>query len=98
MILAVLLISCSAPEHGSTVKDDKIKFRGTVRHVDIEGGFWGIITDGESKYFPVNLGEAYRRDGLRVRGELKLLGDRPGIRMWGEEVEIINIEKMSGPP
>lgn len=71
-----------------------IKAEGTVKFIDLEGGFFGIIADDGSKYKPVNLSERYQKDGLKVSFEGKFRTDLMGIYMWGKLIEIINIKEL----
>lgn len=69
---------------------------GTIQYIDLEGGFYGIITDQGENYLPLNLPEAFRVDGLRVRFWAKVRNDVMTIYMWGTPVEILKIEKIGG--
>ena len=68
---------------------------GTVIFVDIEGGFYGIISDDGKQYDPLNLGQAYQRDGLRIRFTAKINEVQASIHQWGIIIEIIEIEEIS---
>jgi hypothetical protein len=65
---------------------------GTVRYIDLEGGFYGIETDDGAHLDPVNLPEPFRRDGLRVQARVERLKDRASFHMWGQLVRIVTIE------
>ncbi|MCK9307604.1 MAG: DUF333 domain-containing protein [Methanoculleus sp.] len=69
---------------------------GTVTYVDLEGGFYGIVTDDGRNYLPGNLPEEYRTDGLRVLFSADVEGGGVGIHMWGTPVEIRSIERIDG--
>ena len=69
---------------------------GTVRHIDLEGGFYGIEADDGTKLDPVNLPEEFRQDGMRVRVRVEELKDRVSIHMWGKIVRIVEIKRL--PP
>ena len=75
-------------------QEDIILKRGTVRFIDLEGGFYGIIGDDGKKYDPVNLSQEFQVDGLPVRFKAKVRDDVASIRMWGTPVEIVTIEKL----
>ena len=68
---------------------------GTVRHIALEGGFYGIVTDTGANYLPINLGNEFRQDGLRVRFEKVQRSDVVTIYMWGVPVELTKIETLS---
>jgi hypothetical protein len=67
---------------------------GTVRYVDIEGGFYGIATDEGTKLDPVNLPDAFKQDGTRIRARVERVKDRVSSHMWGALVNILEIERL----
>jgi len=88
LALSVLLLGCLPEENGL------ITAKGTVRYLDLEGGFYGIVADDGTHYDPgESLPEEFRRDGLRVRFTAR---PKEGvtIRMWGKLVEIEKIERI----
>lgn len=96
-LLACLLAGCTTsdtaeqvdPQHESARGDMTV---GTVQYVDLEGGFYGILGEDGTKYNPMNLGESYREDGLRVRFRFRSRDDVATTQMWGQNVEILEIE------
>lgn len=74
------------PEHSHTTA-------GTIRYMEFEGGFYGIVADSGERYDPVNLPAEYAKDGLRVRFQVKEKKGVGSIHMWGKIVEIVKIEK-----
>jgi hypothetical protein len=79
---------------GRSGEPTKGSFTGTVRHVDLEGGFYGIETDDGVKLDPVNLPPDFQQDGVRVRVQVEPLKDRISIHMWGRLVRIASIERL----
>ena len=69
---------------------------GTVRYLDLEGGFYGIEADHGTKLDPVNLPEDFRQDGVRVAVRVEELKDRVSTHMWGTLVRIMEIKRL--PP
>ena len=67
---------------------------GTVTHIDLEGGFYGIMTEDGGKYFPINLDDAYKEDGLRIQFTMRERTDVMTTTMWGTTIEITAIEKL----
>jgi hypothetical protein len=67
---------------------------GTVRHVELEGGFFGIIDEQGNRFDPVNLPQRFEKDGLRVKFRMTKLPDRVSFHMWGTLVKITKIEQM----
>jgi len=68
---------------------------GTVRHIDLEGGFYGIVTDEGAKLDPVNLPEEYRKDGVRIEARVVEIRGRVSTHMWGKLVRIIEFKRLS---
>ncbi|MGH7726858.1 MAG: hypothetical protein ACREOU_15645 [Candidatus Eiseniibacteriota bacterium] len=82
---------------GSTPSPDTttiVEGTGTVRHQDLSGGFFGIVSDDGKQYDPVNLAEEFRQDGLRVRFRGRILRDQASIHMWGQLVELVSTERI----
>lgn len=94
IIFIILLLSgCSSVSRESESNGSVKEFSGVVKYVELEGGFWGIITTENVKYEPVNLEHKYRKEDLEVSGELKIVENTATIRMWGKPVEIIEIRR-----
>jgi hypothetical protein len=98
IVLFLLLCGCCAPAScGEKVPDvgtELVCFDGQVTFVPLEGGFYGITSFDGEKYDPVELPEAFRHDGLRVRIKARLVPRSIGVHMWGKKIEIIAIEKL----
>ncbi|ASJ95522.1 hypothetical protein [Shewanella marisflavi] len=78
--------------------------QGTVRYFNLEGGFWGIITDDGRQILPQNLAQEYRKDGLRLSFKAQEVKDMMTIQQWGvlstlSDIEIIGqVESKSSDP
>jgi len=68
--------------------------KGTVIHVNIEGGFWGVIGDNGKNYYPQNLPEKFKRDSLRISFEYKVSENQFSTRMWGQIIDIVKIVEL----
>jgi hypothetical protein len=68
--------------------------RGTVRYLDVEGGFYGIVTDEGKKLDPVNLPREFQKDGLQIRARVEPVKDLVSVRMWGTPVRIIEVQRL----
>jgi len=79
-------LAASAPERKT------ITFTGRIERLELEGGFWGVITDDGQKLDPGTLPQSMQVDGLRVQGRAQPLTDVMTIRMWGTPVELLEIE------
>lgn len=65
--------------------------QGTVQFLNLEGGFYGIITDSGKRLLPMNLAKEFRQNGaiIRVKGKVKNVLT---IQQWGTPFEISDIE------
>ena len=67
---------------------------GTIKYIQLEGGFYGIIAEGVERYLPVNLPGEFKKDGLRVRFKAKPKKVAT-IHMWGKPIEILEMKEIS---
>jgi hypothetical protein len=74
------------------VEPETLTILGFIKYVELEGGFFGIMTEDGTKYFPDYLGQDYKVDGLGVRVLAKPQEQILGIQMWGTPIEILKIE------
>jgi hypothetical protein len=66
----------------------------TVRHFDLEGGFWAFRGDDSVTYDPAGgVPSDFQRDGLRVYLVAKERPDMASIHMVGRVVDIVSIQK-----
>lgn len=82
-------IDCQVTEK----KEEVISGVGTVKYYALEGGFFGILADNGAKYLPTNLAEDFKKDGLLVTFKVKKQEGKTGIQIWGEYVEVVEINK-----
>lgn len=66
----------------------------TVRYIELEGGFYGIMSDDGESYMPMNLTDEYKEDGLRIIFKMRHRKDVMSFQMWGKNVEITEIQKL----
>jgi hypothetical protein len=101
-LLLVLCIGCKttseAPGDETTTEDMAASqivdgIEGTVVFMDLEGGFFGIQADSGENYFPINLADEFRENGLPVVFAMKARPDVMTPNMWGETIEIIQIAR-----
>jgi hypothetical protein len=98
--LALLVAACSRPSDGWVVPrgagqatGPTIRILGTVRHLELEGGFFAIRSDDDVTYDPTNLPKEFREDGLRVEAEGRRLEETVGTRQVGPIVELTRIRR-----
>ena len=71
-----------------------MRVTGTIRYIQLEGGFWGIEGDDGMNYFPNDgIPLSLRSDQMRVVAELDMISGA-SISMWGKLVRIRSIEKL----
>lgn len=72
---------------------DTISGTGLVVHLDLEGGFYGIIDDRGERLDLANIPEDFKVDSLRVRYQAAYV-DRMTTHMWGRPADLITIERL----
>ncbi len=70
---------------------DLFEILGTVIYEPMEGGFYAIRGDDGRAYDPVNLPEAFRREGLKVRIGARLHEGMASVHMYGVLIEVVSI-------
>lgn len=70
---------------------DEFDATGTVTYIDLEGGFFGIVTGDHESYLPLNLPPEFERDGIKVSFTAVKEPDVITIQMWGTPVRILSI-------
>ncbi|NVM00952.1 MAG: hypothetical protein HWN67_01330 [Candidatus Helarchaeota archaeon] len=81
-------------EEEPKVEKNLISINGTIKHLKLEGGFYGIIGDDGNHYKPIKLAGEFKKDGLKVHIEAKERKGMISIHMWGRTIEILKIEKI----
>lgn len=103
LLTLVLLAGCRTMDRPARAAEEAPKtaiegtsfaFTGTVVFVPLEGGFYGIVGDDGRRYNPLNLPEALRRDGVRVRVKARLPQRGASFHMWGKRIEIVEIKTL----
>ncbi len=99
LLALLLLVACapgqaqSPPATGAVDQQAILEVTATVRHVPLEGGFFGLIAADGTQYDPINLGPEFQQDGLAVQARLRPLRGVVSYRMWGTIVEVVSMEK-----
>ncbi len=75
-----------------------IERTGTIKYFSFEGGFFGIAGDDGMNYDPINLGQTYKKDNLKIKFKGKIRTDIMSTRNWGTSIEISDIEELGAPP
>ncbi len=66
--------------------------QGKIIFKNLEGGFYGLITDKQQKLLPVNLAISFQKNGLIVKFKGQELTDIMTIQQWGTPFKLSNIE------
>ena len=68
-----------------------LSIAGTVKRVEIEGGFWGIESSSGEKFVPLDpLESAFCTNGLSIQAEVELVTVF-SVTMWGKHVLVHSI-------
>ncbi|MEZ4699310.1 MAG: hypothetical protein R2834_03185 [Rhodothermales bacterium] len=71
-----------------------MKITGNVVYQDIEGGFWGIVTDDQVQYEPIEgIPVSLQRNQTRVEAEVEPV-QAISFRMWGQPVRVLTIHRV----
>lgn len=95
ILFLILLFSCKEPENeaGRENKEGAVSARGIVVRVELEGGFYGIVSETGERYDPMNLPEEFREDSLQVFFEGIPKEDVVTFRQWGTPLELSTIRR-----
>ena len=94
LVIVMLALACGDSPFEPTDPNHLVR-TGTVRFMNLEGGFWAIVGDDNITYDPLSpIAAGFQRDGLRVRFEARVRDDVGSTHMVGPIVEIIQIEKL----
>src|SRR5664280_2940728 len=93
IILTLIAVLCLTSFTVGIVSAQSLSFQGTVKYINLEGGFWGILSEEGKNYDPINLAEEFKQEGQRVQVKA-VVKDRVGIHMWGTIIEVTAISKV----
>ena len=88
-VALVLSCGCTTPAENPHA----VQGAGTVVYIDLEGGFYGIVSDHGEEYLPLNLPEEYQKNGMSVLYEGVIREDMYTIQQWGTPVDITAIQE-----
>jgi hypothetical protein len=106
VVAAIVLVACAPKSTGSSgggaadssrgaAQRSDVDVTGTVRHFDLEGGFWAIRGDDSVTYDPRNsVPDSFRQEGLRVRLKARKLEGVMGTHQVGPIVEVLSLTKL----
>ncbi len=93
LLILILTLVTTGCQTDRTAHDNTVSGKGMIRHVQLEGGFYGIIADTGERFLPENLERGLQQDSLRVTFE-GVVTDRPTFAMWGRTLRLTHIEKL----
>jgi hypothetical protein len=65
LLLAISLCGCS---------EESVVFgTGEIKYIDLEGGFYGIVSDNGEHYDSINLPLEFKEDSLQAEFKLKIM-------------------------
>lgn len=95
LILILIIVVSSTVIYSRFIKENDNMITGVVKYFDIEGGFYGIISDEGKNYFPINLSSEYKVDGLKIRFNYKEVKDYVNIYMGNPSWDFKYREKLN---
>jgi len=69
-----------------------MKMNGTIKYINIEGGFWGIISTSGQQFLPVNLPSSYQVHGASISCNYRPAKQMDSFIQWGLAIQIISFE------
>jgi hypothetical protein len=81
-------------ENSSAPQQLSVEGTGTVRYVPLEGGFYVIEADEGAFYDPINLGDEYKVDCVRISFVARLAPELVSFHMVGTMVELVEISRL----
>ena len=75
-----------------------VTFEGTIEYIMLEGGFYGIQSNDQKNYDPVNLEPQVAISGLSVQVNATICSSCVSFHMWGIIITIQNISVINDTP
>jgi heat shock protein HslJ len=79
------------PDDSRNTASTRVSGEGTVRFIERDGGFYGIITTTGENYLPENLPASMKVDGTRIRFEGIVRARTAGYEGWGTPISLITV-------
>jgi|TARA_B110000438_G_C15665212_1_gene585748 hypothetical protein len=93
-IACFAFVGCETNDTAST-SSEWHSFEGEVVWVKTSRGFWAIQTKKSGKINPLKLPEAFKVNGLKICGEVRLFPKAESARNWGTVGEVRAVERLS---
>lgn len=102
-------IQIASSEEPKPVQEKSMKnlsnysYKGTIRYMNMEGGFYGIVTDKGEKLLPIGLEKKYFVEGTVISFSGKYVEGMMTIQQWGkpfkvDKVQLISLGKNTNNP
>ena len=76
----------------SLADDKQLWHQGTIKYFNLEGGFYGLITENGNRYLPLNLAKEFHQNGAVVKFTGKAEPGMMTIQQWGTPFTITDIK------
>lgn len=102
----VVLSSCSQANHNLVEQKNNVKPEAqkmttekemvwhavTVKYLEMEGGFYGLVSDKGDKFLPRNLAKEYQLPGTQLKVKGEVIKGMITIQQWGKVFNITDVE------
>ncbi|MBA6263632.1 MAG: hypothetical protein V7780_13305 [Colwellia sp.] len=85
----------SVKPSSSKVDQKQLSFTATVKYMNLEGGFFGLVSKEGKHWLPMNLKKEFQQDGAVIKVRGNALTGMMTIQQWGTPFSITHIELVS---
>lgn len=71
---------------------EQISFTATIKYMNLEGGFFGLVSKEGKHWLPLNLEKEFQKDGAVIKVTGKAITGIMTIQQWGTPFSITDIE------
>lgn len=68
-----------------------MQLNGTILYQQLEGGFFGFISDSGDKYLPIGLAKQFKQNGLKVKLVATKIEDIVTTQQFGQSIKVIEV-------
>lgn len=94
ILIAFILLMFAAAVNSQT----EVNSTGVIKYFNLEGGFYGIVTEDNTGYLPMNLQNEYKVDGLKIKFTGTTVEDVMTTQQWGIVLQIKSISQVVTKP
>jgi hypothetical protein len=69
-----------------------LSFTATVKYMNLEGGFFGLIAKDGTHWLPINLNQTFKQEGAIIKVRGNAVKNMMTIQQWGKPFSITYIE------